>query len=234
MIDLQEYEWRHWSQHGEDGVIKKIIETIEIDKLNPVFLEIGAHFHEANCLRLQQHEKWRGFYFDDFHEFHPLGFYKMWITKDNIVDVLKSSYPKEFDLFSLDIDGNDFYVLKSILKEFIPRILCIEINASLLDEEEKVIPYDENFRWDGTSFYGASSKAYQKLCEMHNYSVVYIESSGTNMFLIKNDYLLSSKDSFLNVNNLKFHFSRIKTKENFHPQDPQNRKFLTFEEALKV
>lgn len=234
MIDLLEYEWRHWSQHGEDGVIKKIVETLNIDSSQAIFLEIGAHFHEANCLYLQHFKHWRGFYFDDFHEFHPLGFYKLWVTKDNVNDILHPSYPKVFDLFSIDIDGNDFYVTKSILKEFSPKILILEINASLLDEELKVMPYNENFRWDGTSFYGASCQAYKKLCEQNGYSMVYLEKSGTNMFMIKNEELDAANDKFLNVNDMKFHFSRITTKENFHKPDPQNRKFLSFEEALLV
>jgi hypothetical protein len=233
MIDLKDSEWRHWSQHGEDGIIKKIVETLEVKSPQPIFLEIGAHFHEANCLRLQQHEHWRGFYFDDFHEFHPLGFYKMWVTKDNINEILRPSYPKDFDLFSIDIDGNDFYVLKSILKEFSPRIIVLEINSSQGCEKSVVMPYNESFRWDGTSFYGASCKAYQQLCESYGYSIVYIEKTGTNMFLIKNEEFTVAKDKFLNVNDLKFHFDRIDAKDS-HPTDPQNRQFLSFEEAIKL
>ena len=50
MIDLKDSEWRWWSQHGEDGIIRKIVETLEVKSPQPIFLEIGAHFHEANCL----------------------------------------------------------------------------------------------------------------------------------------------------------------------------------------
>ena len=232
MIDLLEHEFRQWTQHGEDGVIKKIVETIPVKWTPQLFLEIGAHFHEANCIRLQQWEHWKGFYFDDFHEFQPLGFYKLWVTKDNINGILRPSYPKEFDLFSCDIDGNDFYVTKSILAEFSPRVLIIEINATLLDTDAKVMPYNESFRWDGTSFYGASAMAWKKLGEKYDYSVVYIEKSGTNMFLVKNQDLAEAKDKFLNVGDIPFHFSRIATKENFHKDDPHNRQFLSFEEAM--
>lgn len=41
----------------------------------------------------------------------------------------KTPLPKLFDLISIDIDGNDYHIWKS-MKEFIPKVVIIEYNPS--------------------------------------------------------------------------------------------------------
>lgn len=221
MINLKEYEWRWWSQYGEDGILRKLVEIIP--PKYKTFVEIGAHFHEANCLRLQQHEKWAGFYFDDFHEFHPLGFYKAWVTAENINNIL-SQLPLEndFDIFSLDIDGMDFYIWKALDEQYKPRIVIVEANTKFMPDEDAVIPYDPAYRWDGTDWTGCSARAWCNLLQPKGYSLVYIESHGVNMFFVRTDIL--PQNTFVGVDDLEFLWNQVTP--NSHPEDPQHRSFI--------
>src|SRR5262245_53752647 len=50
-------------------------------------------------------------------------------TPDNIVPLLHAyEIEKEFSVLSLDIDGNDYWVLKAILSAFRPQLIVTEIN----------------------------------------------------------------------------------------------------------
>ena len=52
---------------------------------------------------------------------------------------------KNIGCLSLDIDGNDYWILKKIINENIcPEVIITEYNASFLDKSISV-PYDESF-----------------------------------------------------------------------------------------
>jgi len=229
MINLKEREWRWWSQHGEDGVIRTINEVIPPQY--KTFVEIGAHFHEANCLRLQQSEHWSGVYFDDFHEFHPLRFYKAWITAENINAYLSQiPFATSLDILSLDIDGNDFYVWNALQSKFYPRITIVEANCFFKADEDKVIVYDPSFRWDGSSWWGCSALAWCNLLRPRGYSLLYIESTGANMFFVKKE--LIPEDTFEHVDDLEFLLSQVTPP--VYKLDTLNRSFITTEEAITL
>jgi len=226
MINLQDYEYRWWSQHGEDGVLEKIFEIIP--PKNKQFIEIGAHFHEANCLKLQQHHKWIGFYFDDFHNFPALGFHKLWITKENINDVFnqiaEAGLSKELDILSIDVDGVDFYLWNELDDSWKPSLVIVE-GMQLPREEwatDRVIQYDPNFRWDGTAYAGASPMAWCKLAEHKGYSLIHIEKSGVNMFFMRNDLV---DGQFVYTNDLKKLLDQVGT-DSLYEEDPKGRKYL--------
>ena len=61
--DIQDYEFKIFSQWGEDGIIQKIIDSIEIK--NKTFIEFGVgNFLESNCRFLMMHNNWSGFVID--------------------------------------------------------------------------------------------------------------------------------------------------------------------------
>lgn len=54
------------------------------------------------------------------------------IVPDNVNDILKGcSIPKNFAFLNFDIDGYDFYVLDSLLSEYRPSLMCVEINEKI-------------------------------------------------------------------------------------------------------
>lgn len=111
------------------------------------------------------------------------------VTAENIQDLfLKYSVPKNFDLLSIDIDYNDYWVWKSIT-DYFPRVVIIEFNSSIPPNESRVVPYDPDATWDGTNYFGASLLALKNLGSKKGYTLVGCDSNGVNAFFIKSDLI---------------------------------------------
>jgi len=90
--------------------------------------------------------------------------------------------PEDFDLFSLDIDGNDYWVWKDL--EHNPAVVIVEYNSNW--EGETTVPYDLNHQWDGSQFFGASAKALYRLAESKGYDLVGFVKY-RNLFFVRKD-----------------------------------------------
>ena len=61
--NLKEYEFKVFSQWGEDGIIQHLTKSIEIK--NKTFIEFGVEdFFESNCRFLLMKDDWKGFVID--------------------------------------------------------------------------------------------------------------------------------------------------------------------------
>ena len=115
------------------------------------------------------------------------------ITADNIENLFKKyQVPENFDLLSIDIDYNDYWVWKAITK-FHPRVLVIEFNSSIPPNESKVVPYDADAQWDGTNYFGASLLALKNLSLEKNYTLLGCDSNGVNAFFCQSDLVKNFK-----------------------------------------
>ena len=77
------------------------------------------------------------------------------------------------DLLSVDIDGNDFHLLASILhREYRPRVVIVETVFQLNSDWDAVVSYAADHRWDGTCYSSASVSAYYRMARYFNYSLV--------------------------------------------------------------
>ena len=111
------------------------------------------------------------------------------ITAENIQNLFsKYDVPIHFDLLSIDIDFNDYWVWKSIV-DYFPRLVVIEYNSSIPSHESKVVPYDPESVWDGTNYFGASLLALNKLASQKGYTLIGCDSKGINAFFCKTDLL---------------------------------------------
>jgi hypothetical protein len=109
------------------------------------------------------------------------------ITAENITQLFHTHHvPVDFDLLSIDIDGNDFWVWRAVTAHH-PRVVVIEYNASVPPTESRVIAYDPDFRWSGTDYFGASLLALQQLGGEKGYRLVGCDRSGTNAFFVLED-----------------------------------------------
>lgn len=163
------------SQNGEDGVIASLIRAQRV--LMPhTFLEIGAGKDENNTLALEE-RGWTGIRLDTITG--------QWITAENIFTFLPD-FERIFGVLSIDIDGMDFWVLKSLLANgYRPRIVCIEYNAALGPDVSMVQPYDPDNVWNGTEYFGASLLALARLGAAYDYRLEYCESTGVNAFFVR-------------------------------------------------
>ena len=236
-IDLSQHERKVFSQNGEDGVIKKIFEVIKTT--NKYYVEFGVeNANECNTRNLRENCGWSGLLMDGGYENKEIGLYQEFITAENINELFqKYKVPQEFDLLSIDIDYNDFYVWKSLDEIYQPRVVIIEYNASHLPTEDKVVKYDPNAVWDETNYFGASIRALYNLGKRKGYSLIYAENQGVNLFFVKTSILSQIEHSFKDTNNIFLIYNSPKYSSDIsggHRPDDKNREYVTSEEILST
>jgi hypothetical protein len=202
--DLRDHEFKVFSQWGEDGIIQYLCRSIAIE--NRTFIEFGVEdFTESNCRFLLMKDNWSGFVIDGSADnIKKLkGSYYYWkyridaidafITRENINELLaRSGFDDDLGILSVDIDGNDYFVLEAIEK-FRPRILICEYNALFGGVRKISVPYEADFNRTKKHFsnlyFGCSLAAITHLAGKRGYSLVGTNSSATNAFYVRNDLL---------------------------------------------
>ena len=201
--NLADYEFKVFSQWGEDGIIQYLSKAIELK--HKTFIEFGVEsFMEANCRFLLMKDNWSGFVIDAsssnisilknsyFYWKHQIDALDAFVTKDNINDLLaKSCFGEDIGILSIDIDGNDYFILEAI-NVVRPRILICEYNA-VFGGRKISIPYEPDFcrtrKHYSNLYWGASLSAITFLANRKGYSLVGTNSSGCNAFFVRDDLL---------------------------------------------
>lgn len=86
--------------------------------------------------------------------------------------------PKDIDLVSIDVDGNDYYLFES-LRQFTPRVIVIEHNPSIPPEFEFVQKPDSRAR------FGASAGAMATLAVRKGYGLA--ATTNCNCIFVRQD-----------------------------------------------
>jgi len=239
-MELSLFESKKYSQNGEDGIIKKLLELIyDDDNNNKYYVEFGVeNGNECNTRILREDFNWNGLQMDGTYENNDINLKREFITKENIVDLFKKyNIPAIINLLSVDIDFNDFYCLKEILSNYKCDIIICEYNATHLPSEDKIVIYDPNGGWDNTNYFGASLFSLYKLGNKYNYSLIYCNENGINCFFIHNDIINSRQLYFNDMNNVEKIYKKAGYSDGpngGHPQDPYNRPYINYEEAIKI
>lgn len=152
---------RDYSQFGEQAIIKGLVDQLEVDK---VAVELGARIgdHFSNICALRD-IGWECDFYDrngseHIHELH--------ITAENILLHL----PESIGVLSIDIDGNDYHVLKAILEaSTYAAVVVVEFNPAI--QGSKAIAYDPKHVFDQCQYFGASFDAMCKLLRAHGYKL---------------------------------------------------------------
>ena len=188
LCELASCEKKICSQNGEDGVIEALIELL--GETNRYFVEFGVgDATECNTAALLK-RGWRGLMMDVQGVCkNPLATVKQeCITAENINELFrKYDVPERFDLLSIDLDGNDFWVWREIRAR--ARVVVIEYNSSFGPHECSAIVYDPYFTFHYSDYFGASLLALKKLGERKEYTLVYCDRNGVNAFFVANEAL---------------------------------------------
>lgn len=185
--NINSYERRYHSENGEDGIIDIIFS--KIDPGNKICVEFGIAPNEGNTVRLKKCG-WQCLWMDVQGDGNLIK--KEKITAENINDLLaKYDIPYEFEILSIDIDYNDYWVWKAV-KKYSPKVVIIEYNSTIPVTESKTVAYDLDLHASATdSHWGASLAALQKLGESKGYTLVVCDNRGVNAFFIRKDLLKS-------------------------------------------
>jgi hypothetical protein len=112
-----------------------------------------------------------------------------WVTRDNVNELISSNgFAREVDVFSLDIDGADYWVWEATTA-CSPRVVILEYNSMFGPDRSVTVPYEAEFdrHQHHTMYYGASLTALTRLSERKGYRLVAVEPSGINAFFLRND-----------------------------------------------
>jgi hypothetical protein len=195
---LEPYGFKVYSQCDEDGIIQEIFNRIGI--ANKRFVEFGVgNGMENNTLKLLL-EGWSGLWiegnedyvkqiqetFRDIVDDGRLMVKAAFITRDNINNLIAHYFTGEIDLLSIDIDGNDIYVLDAI-NVIRPRVIITEYNGKLPPPISVAQRYNPNFKWDGSDYSGSSLKAITKIAASKGYSLVGCNVVGVNAFFVRDE-----------------------------------------------
>ena len=234
------YENKIFTQHGEDGITMKLIELIYgNDNDNKFYVEFGVEDGmECNTIILREKCNWNGLLMDGSNENNSINLKREFITKENVVELfIKYNVPQKINLLSIDIDLNDFYCLKEILANYRCDIIICEYNGTHMPNEDKIVIYEKDGMWDGSNYFGMSLLSLDKLCKKYNFSLIYCDTTGTNCFFIHNDIINNNKLHFKDMGDITQIYKPAaygSGPNGGHNQDPHNRQFITFDEAMNV
>jgi hypothetical protein len=207
--------FRVCSQHDEDGILQEIFRRI--GTTNRCFVEFGAARGCASNTLYLLLQGWAGHWIEadaqgigvirrDFGEFlrnGQLTLKQEFLTVQNVESVFaEMGVPREFDLWSIDVDGNDYWLWKTIAA-YTPRVIIIEYNSAFRESDLWVMEYDPRHRWDSRSLVGASLKSLQLLADQKGYRLVGCNFSGSNAFFVREDLV---GDRFLEPYTAEMHY----------------------------
>lgn len=195
---LLKYGFKVYSQHDEDGIIEEIFSRIGCT--DRFFVEFGVGDGLENCTLYCLLKGWRGVWIDGsaicaeaierkfqfLIESDRLKVRYAFITAENIEQLFRDlDVPDEFDLLSIDIDNNDYWVWQAI-QHYRPRVALIEYNASFRGAN-CVVPYKPASIWDYSNYFGASLKALEELGREKGYCLVACNYTGVTSFFVRED-----------------------------------------------
>lgn len=187
-----------FSQNEEDGIIQYIIKKIDIK--NHFFIELGcSDYEESNTRFLLKNNDWSGIIIDGSKEnINKIkNSYYYWkkninalscfIDQENILQIFEKYCPKNLGLLSIDLDGNDYWILKKIIENgYSSDIIICEYNSLLGKEKSITQKYSRDFiRKNNNKIvsYGASIKAFHKLLQT-DYKPIHGNKLGNNVFFV--------------------------------------------------
>ena len=191
-------ERKVYSQNGEDGVLAHIFDRI--NTTSRFYVEFGTESGVETNTRLlrsvlsEQQQPWTGLLMDGAYENLDINLHRHTINETNIVSLLQMyRVSKEFDLLSVDVNCEDWWITRSILHAgFRPRVLVNEVNSVFRPPDARVVarhvtPYcSEPYM---NTYFGASVSAFSMLYRAYGYRMVYCEREGVNCFAVRDDIL---------------------------------------------
>lgn len=195
------WEFCGFSQNGEDGIIDVLLGKLK--NPNKYFIEIGSSDGiENNTAFLAMVKRYSGLWVDSggkeierakniFGRFCILDYLNLKVEPDNCDVILRNARCANPDVFSLDIDSNDYHVAKSLMELGMrPKIVVVEYN-SVFGPKRNVAAcyrkdiYKEIGRGEIPSLYwGCSLEGWKKFWGSHGYKFITIESNGVNAFFV--------------------------------------------------
>lgn len=167
-----------YAQNSEGLILEYIFNSLYGYRGNLKFIDVGGG---------------DGFYLSNTRHLANMGWNGLVLDRENGIDINAENIygwldkKQGCDLFSIDIDGNDYWVLESVFKYmYDPAVIIAEFNAMYTDS--RTIAYNPDHVWAGDSYYGFTFEAGKKLAEKHGYKVIF-QVADMNMIMVREDLI---------------------------------------------
>lgn len=196
------WEFSGFSQHGEDGIIDYLCSRML--ERNRFFVEIGSADGLQNCSAwLAFARRYGGVMVEGdpglsktckrvLKEMrcHNVVAIRQHVNREDLHLLLESCPSHNPDVFILDIDGIDYYIMEEMLGlGKAPKMVVAEYNSAFGPERAITVPYNAHFSRKSAHpsglYYGASIAAWRALLGRHGYRFVTVDSNGVNAFFIR-------------------------------------------------
>lgn len=202
-IDLSQpatWEFSGFSQNGEDGILDVLRK--QLSSSNRYFIEIGASDGiENNTAWLAIAEKYSGLMIEGASKLveranrmfigncNGVECRNMFVTRENVQELQFLAFHQDPDVFSLDIDGNDYYIAQGILDSgFRPKIFVVEYNSVYGPHQSVTVEYRDEFASTPEHptglHYGVSIAGWRKFFLSRGYRFVTVDRNGVNAFFV--------------------------------------------------
>ncbi len=214
---LHDVDYKIFSQNGEDGILDYLLYQLKIEK--PKFIEIGVgDYTESNTRFIFDRCSPKGAIIDCIDNFEErvkkkinlwrgeLKIINNFVNSENINEIMKDTdCTTDLDIFSLDIDGIDYWILEKLPKDF-SKIAVIEFNPIFGSSLKVSVPNKNNFERKKYHYsnlcFGMSLQAAIKIMDDKNFYFVGTNLLRNNAFFISKNYDKEKYFNNLKINNI--------------------------------
>lgn len=182
-----------YSQFGEDGILEAALQVLP--SRDNCCVEFGAWdgLHLSNTANLIRNHGYRGVFIEgdaakvielkqNYANFSEVTAFCQMVgwNEDDCLDAIlaKTDLATDFDLLSIDIDGNDYYAWKAC-KKYTPKLVIIEFNQTIPVEVDYCQPCDPSVN------VGASIIAIVRLAKAKGYELIAVLRN--NLLFVRSD-----------------------------------------------
>ena len=199
--NLSQYFKKIYSQTYEDSILEYLYSIIPPRK--KYYVEFGGAINQChgNTTHLRD-LGWSGLLMDGDEEAikfsEELDIKHEYITSKNIMKLFKKyKVPYDFDLLSIDIDGDDIYIFDAIdTKKYTPSVIVGEYNPGLPNHLPlAIVEGKSDYGNDpfipknpiAPAYHGCNINAWYTVGKRKGYSIV--TCCGVNVIMIRNDFI---------------------------------------------
>jgi hypothetical protein len=197
--DPQSWEFSAFSQNGEDGILHFL--RSRLLRRNRYFVEIGAADGiQNNTAWLAIAEQYGGMMIEGDANLSErssrvvsdlnigLTCVNLFVTRESAAVIKGRMILNDPDVFSLDIDGNDYYIAQALLEVGIrPKIWVVEYNSVFGPTRALTVEYRKDFTikcHPSELYYGVSIAGWRRLFDSAGYRFVTVDRHGVNAFFV--------------------------------------------------